>query len=92
MKSQKNLLISFILGLVWMGSMFVYGMLFAPGGTIDTVKFPQFIILLILVLAIFAFAVKSLIKNESRIGAVVVILADFILLFLSFYLYTGIDP
>lgn len=91
MKSQKNLVIAFILGLIWMGSMFVYGMLFAPSGTISTVMLPQFVILLALVLAIFVFAVRSIVRGESKVGAVIVILADFILLFISFLLYFGID-
>jgi hypothetical protein len=91
MKSHKYLLTSFVLGLAWLGSLYLYSVFFTPDGTIHTVAFPQFVLLITLVIAIFCLAVVSLIKKESTIGAIVVIMADFILFVLSFMAYKGID-
>lgn len=90
MKSQKNLITSFILGIVYIGVLFIYGFM-SPDGTIHGINSFQWLILLALVVSVFIFAVKSLIKKESIVGVVVVILGDFLLFMLSMLLYKGID-
>lgn len=90
MKSQKNLITSFILGLVYIGVVFIYGFL-SPDGTIHGISSLQWLILIALVVSIFIFAVRSLIKKESTVVAVVIVLGDFLLFMLSMLLYKGFD-
>lgn len=51
---------------------------------------PKFLVLLAVVFMIAFFAVRSFIKEKSRVGAVAVILADILLLFLSQFWYSGL--
>lgn len=90
MKSQKNLIISFILGLFWLGEFFVYSMIFYPDGVVYEISLLQYVIMLAIVLAVAVFAIRSIVKKESLIGAIFVILADIFLLYISKFAYSGV--
>lgn len=83
MKSSKNLIIAFILGLAYFPVLYI---LDTSGAT----SLPKFLILVAIVLGIVFFAIKSLIKGESRLGAIVIILADILLMMLTHLWYFGL--
>lgn len=79
MKTQRNLLTAFILGLAYLPLLYLLDVTGTSG-------LFTFIPLFILVLMIAYFASKSLKKGESSIGAVIILLADVLLFALSLLL------
>lgn len=79
-----------MLGLVYIGVLYSYSI--PTEGTIHGLTWIQFLILQAIVCAIFIFAIVSILKKESKIGAITIILADFLLFLLAMFGYKGLDP
>ena len=80
-----NLLIAFVLGLIYLP------VLYALDPTGGTISLFTFLVLIGIVITICFFAIMSLHKGESKLGAVVIILTDILLLWLTLPLYLGFN-
>lgn len=80
MKSQKNLIISFLLGLLWIAVVFIYSIVSSTISITGIVPILLIAILLTINALILVFAVRSILKQEAIVGPIIVILADMIIL------------